>query len=261
MEINKDNFDTVTLLITHYNRSSSLERLLKAFTEQEIVFGDIVVSDDGSKPEHQEKLLALQSVYPFRLITTPVNRGLGNNINKGQDAVNTPYTLYVQEDFDPFAGYKKHLQDALSIVNERPDIDLVRFYAYFKYPYLKPYRDGYSEMLFKLWYPGYRKFHCYSDHPHLRRSTFFEKFGRYAEGIKGDRTEFLMAIAFLKNKGKAMFYENFKSLFDQINSNDEPSTMKRSDLRQSSNYIISFVRGAYRALKHNLDYFMAKKIN
>jgi glycosyltransferase involved in cell wall biosynthesis len=150
----------------------------------------IFVSDDGSKPEHHEKLLSLQKVYPFRLITTPVNKGLGNNINKGQDAVNTPYTLYVQEDFDPFPGYKQHLQDALSIVNERPDIDMVRFYAYFKYPYLKPYRDGYSEMLFKLWYSGYRKFHCYSDHPHLRRSTFFKKFGRYAEGVKGDRTEF-----------------------------------------------------------------------
>ena len=29
--------------------------------------------------------------------------GLGNNINKGQDAVKTPLTLYVQEDFTPAA--------------------------------------------------------------------------------------------------------------------------------------------------------------
>jgi glycosyltransferase involved in cell wall biosynthesis len=260
MNIKEGYLNSVTLLITHYNRSSSLERLLKTFAEQEITFGDIVLSDDGSKPEHLEKLRSLQPAYKFRLITTPVNKGLGNNINKGQDAVNTPYTLYVQEDFDPYPGYKKHLLDALSIVNERPDVDIVRFYAYFKYPYLKHYRNGYSEMLFKLWYPGYRKFHCYSDHPHLRRTTFFEKFGRYAEGIKGDRTEFLMAISFLKNKGKAMFYEDYKGLFDQINSSDEPSTMKRSDLRQSPNYVISFARGMYRALKHNLDYLLAKKI-
>ncbi|WP_179414207.1 glycosyltransferase [Mucilaginibacter sp. E4BP6] len=254
-------FNTTTLLVTHYNRSASLERLLKAFADQDIIFVDIVVSDDGSKPEHLERLKSMQNTYPFRLITTPFNKGLGNNINKGQDAVNTPYTLYVQEDFDPFPGYKKHLQDALSIADERGDIDMIRFYAYFKYPYLKPYRYGFSEMIFKLWYPGYRKFHCYSDHPHLRRSTFFDKFGRYAEGIKGDRTEFLMAVSFLKNKGKAMFYEDFKGLFDQINSNDEPSTMKRSDLRQSPNVVIAFVRSIYRNIKYYYEYNNAKKIN
>jgi len=253
-------FTTTTLLVTHYNRSQSLERLLKAFADQGIGFGDIVVSDDGSKPEHLEKLKQLQTTFPFRLITTPVNKGLGNNINKGQDAVKTPYTLYIQEDFDPFAGYAKRLTDALSIMDERTDIDMVRFYAYFKYPYLKPFRDGFSEMMFAVWKPGYRKFHCYSDHPHLRRTTFFNKFGRYAEGLKGDRTEFLMAISFLKNKGKAMFYDDYKGVFDQVNSSDEPSTMKRSDLRQSQNFVIVFARSIYRNVMHNYDFARAKRI-
>jgi len=246
-------FPDISLLITHYNRSSSLERLLEAFKNQEITFGDIVVSDDGSKPEHLAKLKELQSIYPFKLITTPVNKGLGNNINKGQDAVETPLTLYVQEDFDPFPGYGSHLKDAVEIMQERPDVDLARFYAYFKYPYLKPYKKGFSEMMFKIWYPGHRKFHCYSDHPHLRRSNFLEKFGRYREGIKGDRTEFLMALSFLKNKGKAMFYEDYKGLFDQVNSADEPSTMTRSDLRQSNNPLIAFVRMIYRNVKHTYE--------
>ncbi|WP_158827179.1 glycosyltransferase [Mucilaginibacter lacusdianchii] len=246
-------FNTVTLLVTHYNRSQSLARLLQAFQNQQISFGEIVVSDDGSKPEHIAALQSLQQQYNFKLVTTPVNKGLGNNINKGQDAVSMPYTLYVQEDFDPKPGYAKHLQDALSIMDERAEIDMIRFYAYFKYPYLKPYRNGFSEMIFKIWYPGYRKFHCYSDHPHLRRTTFFQKFGRYAEGLKGDRTEFLMAISFLKNKGKAMFYEDYKGLFDQVNSEDEPSTMTRSDMRQSNNPLIAFARAIYRNVKHTWE--------
>ncbi len=246
-------FPAITLLVTHYNRSQSLQRLLQAFQNQHIVFGDIVVSDDGSKPEHISQLQQLAVRYKFRLVTTPKNRGLGNNINKGQDAVNTPYTLYVQEDFDPATDYATHLNDALSIMNERADVDMVRFYAYFKYPYLKPYRNGFSEMVFKLWYPGYRKFHVYSDHPHLRRTSFFEKFGRYAEGIKGDRTEFLMNLSFIKKKGKAMFYEDYKGLFEQINSNDEPSTMKRSDLRQSNNPAIVLGRALYRNVKHTWE--------
>ena len=256
-----EQFKTITLLITHYNRSHSLERLLKSFAAQDIVFGDIVVSDDGSKPEHIEHLKAIEKQYNFRLVTAVKNAGLGNNINKGQDAVKTPYTLYVQEDFDPKPGYSEHLKDALDIMKERPDIDMVRFYAYFKYPYLKPFRKGFSEMIFKIWYPGYRKFHCYSDHPHLRRSNFFERFGRYREGIKGDRTEFLMAISFLKHNGKAMFYEDFKGLFDQLNSADEPSTMTRSDFRQSANPFIAFVRMLYRNVKHNYDLLMFKKTN
>ena len=246
-------FPTITLLVTHYNRSQSLDRLLQAFKKQEITFGNIVVSDDGSKPEQVERLKELILQYHFDLVTTPKNKGLGNNINKGQDAVTTPYTLYVQEDFDPFPGYAKHLQDALSIMDERADVDLMRFYAYFKYPYLKPYRDGFSEMVFKIWYPGYKKFHVYSDHPHLRRTSFFEKFGRYAEGIKGDRTEFLMNLSFIKKKGKAMFYEDFKGLFDQVNSSDEPSTMTRSDMRQSNNPLIVLARAVYRNVKHTWE--------
>lgn len=253
-------FDAITLLITHYNRSKSLERLLNAFNEQGIAFGDIVVSDDGSKPEHLERLKEMAGPYHFRLITTPVNKGLGNNINKGQDAVNTPYTLYVQEDFDPLPGYAQHLADAFDIMQDRKDVDMVRFYAYFKYPYLKPYKKGFSEMMFGIWKPGYRKFHIYSDHPHLRRSSFFNKFGRYAEGIKGDRTEFLMALSFLKNKGKAMFYEDYKGLFDQVNTSTEPSTMKRSDFRQSTNPFIAAARSIYRNIKHTYQYFRMPRI-
>jgi glycosyltransferase involved in cell wall biosynthesis len=255
----QDRFSSITLLITHYNRSQSLERLLRTFASAQIVFGDIVVSDDGSKPEHIDFLRKIQNEFHFKLISAPKNSGLGNNINKGQDAVETPYTLYIQEDFNPIPGYKLHLKDALDIMDERADIDLVRFYAYFKYPYLKPFRRGFSEMKFKLWYPGYRKFHCYSDHPHLRRSTFMEKFGRYREGIKGDRTEFLMAISFLKNKGKGMFYEDYKGLFDQLNSEDEPSTMKRSDMRQSPFPLISLLRTIYRNVKHTTDLLFYKQ--
>jgi glycosyltransferase involved in cell wall biosynthesis len=248
-------FPSITLLVTHYNRSQSLERLLLAFQKQEIEFGDIVVSDDGSKTEQVERLKQMATAYNFRLITAVKNGGLGNNINKGQDAVKTAYTLYVQEDFDPFAGYSEHLANALAIMDERADVDLMRFYAYFKYPYLKPYHNGFSEMVFKIWYPGYRKFHVYSDHPHLRRTTFFEKFGRYAEGLKGDRTEFLMNLSFIKKKGKAMFYEDFKGLFDQVNSSDEPSTMTatRSDLKQSNNPLIVIVRSIYRNVKHTWE--------
>jgi glycosyltransferase involved in cell wall biosynthesis len=247
-------FKDVTLLVTHYNRSQSLEQLLKSFLQLDCHFEDIVVSDDGSKPEHIEYLHLLQKRFDFRLITTPKNKGLGNNINKGQDAVQTSLTLYVQEDFTPAAIFPERFQHALHLINSRPEIDMVRFYAYFEYPYLKNPDEGFYDMAFKLWKPGYRKFYMYSDHPHLRRSDFFQKFGRYIEGQKGDFTEYSMMMSFLKNNGKALFYKDFQNLFTQKNSESEPSTMKRENWRESNNFFLSQLRHLYRHLKFNFDY-------
>lgn len=249
-------FEGVTLLITHYNRSNSLERLLKSFRDLNCRFEDIVVSDDGSSSEQQQKLQDLKAIYSFRLITTPVNRGLGNNINKGQDAVNTPYTLYVQEDFIPVDDFPDHFADALNFMEQDKELDMVRFYAYFKYPFLKPKGKGFSEIKFSAWpwYPGYRKFYVYSDHPHLRRSNFFGKFGRYPEGQKGDVTEYKMMMSFIQKKGRALFYEDFKGLFLQKNSEEEPSTMKRNYWRNAENPAVVLLRHLYRHVKFNFDY-------
>ncbi len=247
-------FQNVTLLVTHYNRSSSLIRLLESFRDLGCSFGDIVVSDDGSRPEHLQAVQACREQYGFRLITTPQNRGLGNNINKGQDAVTTPLTLYVQEDFVPMPVFPERFAAVLQLMKDRPELDIARFYAYFRYPYLRPVAHGFSEMRFRLWLPGYLKFYMYSDHPHLRRSDFLSKFGRYTEGTKGDVTEYRMMISFLQQKGKGLFYEDYKGLFDQKNSADEPSTMKRNYWRESGNMLVTGLRHLYRHVRFNYDY-------
>jgi len=78
-------FQNVSVLITHYNRSASLERLLQSLTKSGCDFAEIIVSDDTSNAEHQEVLKQITEQYNIKLITTPKNGGLGNNINKGQD--------------------------------------------------------------------------------------------------------------------------------------------------------------------------------
>lgn len=255
-----NHFTDVTLLITHYNRSESLERLLTTFRDQRCSFDEIVVSDDGSKTEHLEKLRILKHQFAFKLIESPQNKGLGHNINKGQDAVKTPYTLYVQEDFVPEVLFTERFKDSIRFMNERPELDIVRFYAYFKYPFLKAYKNGFSEMRFSQWpwYWNYRKFYCYSDHPHLRRSNFFEKFGRYPEGEKGDVTEYRMMMSFIRKSGKGLFYDDFKALFDQRNTTDEPSTMKRNYWRESENFMVTWMRYAYRQARFNIDFHFSK---
>jgi len=251
MDVNVNVFPEVTLLITHFNRSLSLERLLQTFNRQGFVFGGIVVSDDGSKPEHLSKLKELQNVFHYNLVTTPQNKGLGNNINKGQDAVTTPYTLYVQEDFEPKPAFAVNFKNALAYMQADASLDIARFYAYFSYPYIKPYGKGFVEMIFKpaLWANNHLKFYVYSDHPHLRRTTFFQKFGRYAEGVKGDITEYRMAKSFIQHKGKGLFFKNFNDLFYQKNSSDEPSTMNRAGWRESKNPLALVARFLYLQVK------------
>jgi glycosyltransferase involved in cell wall biosynthesis len=250
-------FENVTLLITHYNRSSSLKRLLQSFAHLQMEFSEIIVSDDASTKEHLEQVKNLQDVYHFQLITSPVNKGLSNNINKGQDAVKTPYTLYIQEDFVPTKTFPIKFQQSLEIMEERKDIDLVRYWAFGIYPYLSKIRNGFSEMKFSFWKPGYIKFYVYSDACHLRRSSFFHSFGRFIEeGIKSDRAEYLMMMSFNRNKGVAIYYDNFRELFEHQNSEDEPSTVARDTWRTTVNPVIAFFRFLYRYIKFNLDYLM-----
>jgi len=249
-------FNDVALLVTHYNRSNSLQRLLDSFKNEGIEFGEIIVSDDCSSQQHIAILGELQEKYQFRLVPASVNRGLGNNINKGQEAVKLPYTLYVQEDFVAKPGAGKHLDNALRYIKEDAELDMVRFYAYFKYPFLQPFKDGFSTMIFSPypWYLGYRKFYYYSDHPHLRRSSFFSKFGKYAEGLNSDVTEYKMMLSFLQKKGKALFYDNFQDVFEQLNSASEPSTVKRNSLRQSNSMLIMPVKHVFRYVKFHFNY-------
>lgn len=256
MAENNSNFPDISLLITHYNRPESLERLLQSFRELACNFGEIIVSDDGSKPENLDKVKLLGERYDFTLVSTPVNKGLGNNINKGQRAVQKAYTLYVQEDFVPTNAFPAKLKESLEYMDSDKDLDLIRFYSYQLFPFLKPIGNGFSQMLFNPYsfLDTYNKFYMYSDHPHLRRSSFLEKFGPYKEGVNVEQAEYSMMMSFLKKKGKGLFYEDYKSLFDQKNSASEPSTFERNWKRHPTNIFIRMARHVYRHFKFNLNY-------
>jgi glycosyltransferase involved in cell wall biosynthesis len=246
-------FDTVTLLITHYNRSRSLERLLASINQLHCSFAAVIVSDDCSSPQHQQRLWQLREQYGFSLLIPPTNGGLGNNINKGQDAVKTPYTLYIQEDFVPKPSFVQRLQESLTFMNDDQALDLVRFYSYLPYPYVKPYKDGFSEVVVARWGLNYKKIYAYSDHPHLRRSSFLTKFGRYAENMNPDKTEYRMCISFFQKKGKALTFNEYKNLLSQENNAEEPSTVARFWWQQKHQLFVSAVRHLYRQVKYNYD--------
>ncbi|WP_028297291.1 glycosyltransferase family 2 protein [Olivibacter sitiensis] len=243
-------FPEVALLITHYNRPKSLSRLLQLFVNYGISFGEIIVSDDHSDPGNLAELLRLQKTFQYQLITSEVNRGLADNINKGQRAVSLPYTLYIQEDFVPKVDFATNFRDGLSCMIADDSIDIIRYYGYFPYPYTKVYDGSFLEMRFKWYYYGYMKFYQYSDMPHLRKSSFLEKFGLYTAGNNSDATEYAMCLSFLKKKGRGLIYKKINSNFDHANNDEEPSTADfRSSWKTSSNVFVRSLRWLYLQLK------------
>lgn len=245
-------FNDITLLITNYNRSLSLENLLRTLQKINCTFKEIIVTDDGSEQKHLSRIRSLQRQIPFRLLTSAQNEGAGHNMNKGQRAVKTPYTLFVEDDFEPTSRFPIVLKEALLQLESRQDLDIVRFYAYFRYPYLKPYSAGFSEMVIPPLAVDYRKVHYYSDHPHLRRSSFLEKFGAFSEATPPDQTEYKMCISFIQKKGKGLFYDDHKALFFH-NNTLENSTIQRSTWKTSKRPAVKFLIGIYRQIKHNYD--------
>lgn len=239
------NFNDVTLLVTVYNRTSSLKRLLEAFKKLNLSFGEIVVTDDGSETVHQDLLKILSKEFDFKLITTDENSGLGANINRGEEAVTKKYVLYIQEDFVPKDKFIEVFKNAYDLMNYELSLDTIRFYAYFPYPYTKSYNDYFDEMIFEnsflKW--NHLKFYMYSDHPHLRRATYSKKFGTYLEGTRGDETEFDMALSYIKNKGRGLLVKDITAIFDQKNSENEPSTMSyRSSWKEKNIAVLKIMR-------------------
>ena len=85
----------------------------------------------------------------------------------------------------------------------------------------------------------------YSDNPHLRRSNFLQKFGRYQENINGNISEYRMSLSFMQKKGKGLFYDAYETLFEHKNSPDEPSSFDRPEWKQRKQLHILFLRWLY----------------
>ena len=247
----------VTLLVTHYNRPRALERQLSTFQKLGMTFANIIVSDDASRPENLNELAEIQKQYPFELVTTPMNRGLGNNINKGQDRVKTKYTLYAQEDFYPTDQFPEKFAIGLKAMEERPDVDILRFYIKAKPPEVKAYKYGFSEMIFRIWRPGAYKFFCYSDWPHLRRAKFFERFGRYREGVPVIKCEKAMVMSFLQDRGVGLLCDVSNS-FVHGNENDEPSTQDYSTFFKIKGRLPDWLFDLIWTAKLTLEYFFVR---
>jgi len=174
-------FPLVSVLFITYKRYDLLERTLRKFRENtDYPNLEVVIADDGSGPEIQEKIRSLPAdVYAL----APKNRGLGANNNNGLRHCSGKYILMVQDDC-VCTGPADYLKNTIQVMEANPEIGIVNYYGP-PHPmershklagslepchvFLKPYEDGRKE------------YFLYTDQPHVISRAALDHIGEYLE--------------------------------------------------------------------------------
>lgn len=177
----------VSVLLVTYNRADLLEQTFHHLRERLNTSGltlEYVITDDASASEHLEKVLALPA---GKHVTTPVNRGLGNNCNKGIAACAGKLIFQLQDDWE-FLGPADVLKTAMRILDADPEIGVVQLIdAVPELPHeLRTLADGTTYRAFANDGLSQRRpsgARPYSDQPHVKHRQFIHDIGPYQEGV------------------------------------------------------------------------------
>jgi glycosyltransferase involved in cell wall biosynthesis len=88
---------TVVVVIPFYNGADFIERSVRSVFEQSVPANEVIVVNDGSRPEERAVLDALALRYPFRIIDKE-NGGQGSARNAGVQASRADYICFLDQD-------------------------------------------------------------------------------------------------------------------------------------------------------------------
>lgn len=88
---------SVVVVIPFYNGADFIERSVKSVFEQSVPAAEVVVVNDGSRPEERAALAALAARYPFRIVDQE-NGGQGSARNAGVAASTSDYICFLDQD-------------------------------------------------------------------------------------------------------------------------------------------------------------------
>jgi len=88
---------TVVVIIPFYNGADFIERSVKSVFEQSVPATEVIVVNDGSRPEERAALDALAARYPFRILDKE-NGGQGSARNAGVAASTSEFICFLDQD-------------------------------------------------------------------------------------------------------------------------------------------------------------------
>lgn len=87
----------VVVIIPFYNGADFIERSVRSVFEQSVPANEVIVVNDGSRPEERAALDALAARYPFRILDKE-NGGQGSARNAGVAASTSEYICFLDQD-------------------------------------------------------------------------------------------------------------------------------------------------------------------
>ncbi len=88
---------SVVVIIPFYNGADFIERSVKSVFEQSVPAAEVIVVNDGSRPEERAALDGLAARYPFHIIDKE-NGGQGSARNAGVKASTSDYICFLDQD-------------------------------------------------------------------------------------------------------------------------------------------------------------------
>lgn len=168
------------MLFITYKRFDLLKRAVEQFhANTEYLNLEIVIADDGSDPEIQEKIRGL---HADRFALPRQNKGLGANFNQGLAICRGKYVLVIQDDWVCY-GPPEYLVEAVRVFESNPNVGLINFAGAAHPPDFSQRLQGSDEPCYLTPEPlkGSIEFFLYSDQPHLQSRSAIDFVGPYLE--------------------------------------------------------------------------------
>jgi glycosyltransferase involved in cell wall biosynthesis len=183
--MDEESLPLISVVVTGYRRPDLLARTVESLLAR-ISYPrerlELILCDDGSSMQEQAEMMTL----PFDdwLLATK-NEGLGRNTNKGILRARGSLILHLQDDW-LCIGPSDFLPVAVQLLDERPDIAMVRFH-----PIPDPElvsdtymtASGHRALLLKARLFERTGQYAYTDNPHLKRRSVHERLGMYRENV------------------------------------------------------------------------------
>ena len=122
--------DCITACVTSFNRFHLLKLCIGSLLQTNIqLVKNIIIGEDSTnlamKSNIEQLIRDYQRNYDKIILQfNDINRGQPDNIDKLYSMVKTPYILHVEDDYI-FDGNKDFIQNAIDVLEERPDLHYV----------------------------------------------------------------------------------------------------------------------------------------
>ncbi|GEL12409.1 Glycosyltransferase, GT2 family [Flavobacterium glycines] len=247
-----ENKTHLSFLITHYNRFENLQDCVAAIKKLDLDFEyEIVVSDDGSTEDIQEKLKTIEVNH---VVLSDYNKGLAHNINKGIRTCKGNYILYCQDDFILTSDINKIIKESIFVLASKK-VDLVRFRANYFFKELTEISEN-IKLIPKFSFKNFLlNAFQYSDNVFIVRSNFFSEFGFYLENTSGDYGETEYAIRIFKSKARIGIVSNGYV----VDVEGGKSVMRENSKQLVKGKKKFYLRKFIRAIRLHLEYLFYNK--